>query len=693
MALIASQIPVAPRGLATSFEPTETPVSYALRLRNRFISAAGGAEKRQGMVPLVAVPTAINRLHELIDNVTSSATLFASGGGIIYRYDTTKWTPVYSSGHPIKVYRSIQENEKLIFYNGTDRPIYTTNGTDFYELRSIVEAGVATAGTDRDSLHNSQVTTWKDSDVSIGDIVRYEPTGAIGCVTVIATASIGHTEISSTAPSAAGYVINGYTLQGKAFKIIDTVENNIVPTSDPEYFDNVAIAYTSTSATEIKVSGIPDWSKKNIAVGDYVRNTTREAIAEVTAITTLTGSLRVTGVSGQVANDSLIFYKPAMPIPSYIHVHYGRAYMVDSRDKVKVRISGPNNPQDMTTDAGTLDSSTLSFGSLQPDGDTIQAIASYQRFLILSGKRHTFLYEGTDPIADTSGMDADFSVVGMFPQGVMSPDSLITVGNDAVIISRDGIQSFSLSSDSSTLGRENLSEALKSTLRDKIGSANEEDLIAFHYPKRSWVCFRIGEELYIYNYTPFFGEGPTSQEQAFSSQKKGGSWSVFDGLFAQQSHYLVRRDGDLYSCKGNYVYRCDVEGVFTDDGSKYTTEYQTAWIKGIGKGGAQNVKIGKYIQPVFNAVGVTYRISAEAPFVPESRDEIYSEALHRTGPVGTAVIGSYAIGGAGRGGVSDQKYPLLWRGKEVKFTITTYDDGGPDTIARLVVYYTMAGVR
>jgi hypothetical protein len=692
MPLTAISVPIAPRGLATAFGETETPEQYALQLRNRFISAAGGAEKRQGMTQYGSnLPITVNRLHELVNNKTLVATLFASGSGRIYRHSSGSWVLAYSSGTSSAVYRSVQNNDKLIFYNGVDRPIYTTNGSTFYELRAIVEAGLSSAGTDKDSLHCDDVTTWHDTDVAVGDIVQYEPTGAIGCVTVVATASVVHTEISSTSKSAAGFVADAYVLTGKAFKIIDTIESNIVPTSDPEYFDNYGLLATDSSATGMKIAGITDWTTTGISVGDYIRNTTRTAVAIVTAVTT-SAFVRHTGVSGQASGDSVLLYKSAMPRPSFAHVHYGRTYFVDSNDRTRVRVSGPNNPQDMTTDSGTLDGSSVSFGAIQPEGDAVQALTSYQRFLIMAGKRYTVLYEGTDPIADTTAMESDFSVVGMFPQGVMSPDGLLTIGNDAVIVSRDGIQGFSLQGDASTVGRENLSEALKNVLRVKIQNASEDQIVGFHYPKRSWVCFKIGNELYVYNYTPYFGEGRTSEEGAFSVVSKGGSWSIFDGLIAEQTHYYVGRDGNLYSCKGNKVYLCDVEGVFTDDGSKYTTTYQTAWLKG-QPGSSQNTKLGMYIQPVFNALNTTYTITAEAPFIPDSNARVTSNRLARSGPVGVAVIGSYAIGGRGEGGISDKKYPLLWRGKEVRFTITTNDDGGPDTISRLIVMYTTTGVR
>lgn len=61
--------PIAPLGLATSFTESETPANFATKFRNRFINAAGGAEKRQGMTQTGSIvpgtPT-LNGIHELV---------------------------------------------------------------------------------------------------------------------------------------------------------------------------------------------------------------------------------------------------------------------------------------------------------------------------------------------------------------------------------------------------------------------------------------------------------------------------------------------------------------------------------------------------------------------------------------------------------------------------------------------------
>lgn len=107
---------IARRGLATNFTETEIPLDYAQRFRNRFINAAGGAEKRPGYVALSgALPTKgiVTGLHEYVDK-DGTATLFASSDGIVFRYNgSSAWTQVWQATTAARI-RSVQFDEKLV---------------------------------------------------------------------------------------------------------------------------------------------------------------------------------------------------------------------------------------------------------------------------------------------------------------------------------------------------------------------------------------------------------------------------------------------------------------------------------------------------------------------------------------------------------------------------------------------------
>lgn len=692
MALLQATYPIAPRGLATNFEETALPPDYALRFRNRYINAAGGAEKRRGIVPFGGgvLPGAPNLtgLHELVNARTGITTLFASGDGRIYRYstDTSAWTTAHDCGFRGVMYQSVQMVDRLIFVNGTSRNIYTKDGVNFTELEAIVYEGRMGGGTSTSAggfLDGtvSGATGFTELGVAENDIVHNLTRNRIGSITTLVSSASGNQTIVHT--SIAGQQA------GDRYRIIDTVELNIIPTEgDP---DNVATINGFDHQT-ITVSGFDDWPGSEIRLGDYVVNSTRNAVAQVRAIVSGAIGLLDPPITGQVAGDSISLHKSAMPIAERVHIHYGRAYYIDSRNRHEIRISGPDDPSDMTTSTGTIDAATFSFGSQQPTGDVLRTMVSYQRFLVMAGNRFTLLFEGTDPIADTSADNADFNPVGLFPQGARSPNAMATIGNDVAVISDDGVQSFALRSDASTLGQENLSEALKNTLRDLISATPESEIYAFHYPRRSWVCFKIGAQIYVYNYTPYFGQTPTAPALAFTPQPTGrGSWSLFDGKFARQKAFLVRQDGTLICAgDGGRVYTFDAEDVYADDGEIYSTEYQSGWLTLDEPRRSLQIKQGNYIQPTFHVGGmISYTIRAEAPFNVESSDQITINATGRS-LIGSAVIGSWKIGGSG---IFDNKFPLRWRGKEMRLTISTNDSSGPDVISRFTLYINRFGVR
>ena len=687
MALEYTVYPIAPRGLATSFSESELPDDYALKFRNRFINAAGGAEKRQGIVQYgntISGAPSITGLHELM-KADGNTEEFCSAAGIIYRLVSGTWTSVYTTGNTAGIYTSVQMGKKLIFFNGLDRNIYTEDGVTFKELIGVIERGRASSGTNERGLHDANITNWVgDTDVAINDLVYNQTRGGYGIITLLSSASATHTAISNVAQGIGRITGAATASSGDTYEIIDLVELNVIPTGLED--DNFSIAST-TSNTLVKVAAVTSWVDTDVYVGDYIRNTTKSWVSKVVSISTT--QLVITTASTN-SGDSLLFFKPAMPIAIKGHTHFGRLYMIDARNTRDVAISGPDNPEDMTTDAGTLDSNTVHFGNLQPQADKLQGFVSFQRFISFLGLRNVYLFEGTDPIADDSTSEIDFNVVGLFPQGMVSPNAAVSIGNDLVYISVDGVQSVSLQGDASILGRANLSEPLRKTLRDKIANTGENEIFAFHYPRRSWFCAKIGSELYVYNYTPYFGKGTYTNTQ-FSPGQTQGSWSLFDGLFAQQNVYMVTADGTLLCAgPGGKVYIFD-QGTYDDNGTTYTTEYQTGWLSMEPARRTPRVKAGKYIQPVLDTGDeIEYTITAEAPFDLDSYEAITANVSPLSGAIGAWTIGSGTIGGTS---IVDSKLALRWRGKECRFTFSTEDVLGPDVLSRFIVFFTRHGAR
>ena len=692
MSKVALNYPIARLGLATSFVESETPVFYALGFKNRFINAAGGAEKRRGIRQLgddVPATPNMTGLHELTDN-QGNDTLLGSSNGTIYKYSgVSAWTEAFTGWSTSKKIRSVQSGDKLIFFNGFDRNIFTVDASAFERLYPVIEAGVMTGDASAAGVFDSNVSAWAtDTKVVINDLVHNKTLDAFGIINAVTSAQVQHTIIGSAADGLG--VASRNQDAGDSYQILDLVELNVIDVNG--VLDNTTSDTSGSSSTTIKVDGI-NFDNTDIRTGDFIRNTTQVAVSKVSAIDA--SALTVTPVSGQTGGDSLIFMKEAMPITEDAHVHFGRLYMIDSRERNKIRITGPNNPEDLTSDAGTLDAQTFNFGELQPQGDIAIAMDSFQRFFCVGGKQNLFLYSGIDPIIDVSGGSKTFDIIGLFPQGVAAQDAMLSIGNDLVFLTPDGVQTASLGGDASQINRENLSEAIRITLRKLVGTTADDQIQAVHYPRRSWFMLKIGSSIFVFNYTRSLGmDQPLLDETAGQLSTKAGSWSLFDGKFAQQNAYFVRRNGDLVCCgAAGKVYRFDVDGVYADDGTIFGTEYQSAWDDMTGltrKYHDVKTKQITAIKPVFETgTNIEYTIKVEAGFDRRSSETITIGASGGPATIGTVTI-PFTIGGAA---AQNDSYPIRARGEHYRVTFTTNDALGPDILSRYTLYINPFGRR
>ena len=690
MARLEASYDVAKFGLATSFQESEQPPQFALKFRNRFFNSAGGAEKRQGMTQLgdtIPGTPAITGLHEYVDT-SGNATLLASGEGKIFRFTgVSAWEQVQSGLNSNARIRSVQFDEKMIFLNGNDRNTYISNGSaaSFNRLRAVIIRG-ETAGTASTTLvDDSNVTNWlTETNVVNNDIVHNITKGAYSMVTSVVSGRVVMDAMASTATGLNKSPTNPD--DGDRYAIYDLVELNVIPTDDIN--DNTATGGTGTDPTTIAVSGV-NFANSKIRPGDFVYNTTRSAVAMVSSVAT---ALTVTSVKSQTNGDALTFHTEAMPVATNAHVHFGRLYLVDANDETKIRVSGPKDAEDFTSDTGSIDTITFGFGEQQPDGGTVKDMASFQRFFAAGGRRNLLLFSGVDPIADTTAKAVSFDIIGTFPQGIVAPDSMVSIGNDLAFVTPDGVQTASLVGDSSTLGRANISEAIKTTLREKLQNSAESDILAIHYPRRSWFMVKVQSEIFVFNYSPFFGTDQLRPSQ-FGGETIGpnrGSWSLFDGKFARQNAYLVRQNGDMVCAgPGGKVYTFD-DGTYTDDGEIYTTEYQTSWLTLSEPKKNTKQKQLNYIRPVLNVgAAINYTIRAEGGFEAESTETITVAASGGAAVIGISTIPA-VIGGSS---IQNRKYPLRVRGEQIRISFTTDDSNGPDTIARFTLYANQFGVR
>lgn len=681
--MITVEYKIPPNGLGTDFSEFERPISFAETYTNRFRNITGGAERRPGAErfssPVPGSPN-LTRLHEWVSNEGEEVLLASDDFGNIWRYNASAaaWDASLTSKAAVRQI-SGQAEDKLIFVNGQDRNFYTDDGGLTYkELKAIVTRGKTSSGSNATTLTDADISNWVGATLAANNDIVYNVTlNAYGIVSTIVSAQLTHTAIGSAATGAGNASRNQQS--GDNYELMDYVDLNVIAQPDGSS-DNVGTMSTGTTTTVVAVSGI-DFSATEIRRGDFVYNTTRGAIALVGTVSANVNLQQ--SIAGQISGDAVALFKSAMPISSWVHVHYGRAYFLDARNQRRVVITAPDDPEDVTTFQKTLDATSYGFGTQQPTGDVIITMGTFQGYFVAAGKKNLFIYKGATPIQDNSQTDIDFVPTAFYPNGVVSRFGLNTNGSDLLHITAEGMQAINIGNISNTTVQNNVSVPIRQEMLNLISQTPSDDVQLTFYPRRSWHIVKIGDACYVLNTNPSYNDA--------GQQLPSASWHLFNGLWAQQNHYFVRRNGDLVACgPQGFIYSLD-SGAATDDGAVITTDIVTAWLTLEEPQKTQRVKQGQYIKPIFeSSTGVGYTINAVAGWDNYSSDSIVVSALGG-GQIGSAIVGVTPIG-SGNFAQAD-KYPLRWRGEQVRIEFATNSSASPDIVTGFVLYGDIGGIR
>lgn len=664
------------KGMGTDFAKSQEDREFSPYILNRFINLTGAAERRLGftaLTPAVSGAPNLTRLHEYVAK-NGDITLMASDqNGNIYRYNGTTWSTARSGLAVGQRILSVQDDDKMIFFNGSDRNIYTDDGgLTFKDVTSRIVSGKTGGTTSTTTVQDSDVSDFGALFVANNDIVYNVTRNAYGVITNVSTATLTHTTIG-TAGTGIGLAAANQTTND-TYVVLDTLANNCIDIGGG-IFDNVALAGSGTNTTTIAVAGI-NFANTDIRAGDFIYNTTRAALTRVLTVGT---NLTVVSVTSQTSGDSLVFLKDSIPITRAAHINWGRVYYMDAVNQNTVRVSGVDDPFDMTTFSNTLNASRFDFGGLQPLGDRLLAMTTFQRFFAAAGSRYVYVFSGTDPIRDTASSTTSFTPIATYPQGIVSRFGFGSTGNDLLYIGTDGLTSVVISSENSSLIATNLNEFIKSGVRRAIAANTDKDSIQFiYYPRRNWIMMKIDSVIYIFNLG-----------SVVSGAQKQGTWSLFSGAYCEMNHYFVRQNGDLIACGANGgVWLMD--NGFTDNGVAITTQFEWPYLRLNDPSVDVRVKSGRYIKPyIESGAGIDYTFSAIAGLDNLSNDTITIPS-QGAGSIGSFVVGSTKIGSSG---VQDDKYPLRWRGEQVKIRVTTSSVNGPDILAGFALYGNVAGLE
>lgn len=670
-------------GLGTDFSEFNRPINFASTYTNRFRNIIGGAQRRPGMSVLASarVPGNPNltRIHEYVSN-TGNETIFSSDdNGNIYKLGTSAWSTVLTGKSAYRLI-SAEADSKLIFCNGVDRNFYTDDaGVTFKELKAIITTGTLAGGSGPTTVIDGDVSNWIGNTlVANNDIIYNITRNGYGIVSTVASAALTTTAIGTTATGAGLTTVDQQS--GDIYQLIDYVDMNIIP-NGAGGLDNVGTATTGTTTTVVAVSGV-NFANTEIRLGDFIYNATRSAISQVASVSANVNLQQ--SISGQISGDALTFFKSAMPIASWVHVHYGRVYYLDARNGQRIVISAPDDPQDVTTYLKTLDSSSFDFSSQQPSGDIILSMNTFLSYFVASGKKNLYIYQGNTPIADSASTVVSFTPIAFYPNGLASRFGLASNGGDLLHVTVDGLQAISIGYNAFSLNQNVVSIPIFNTLKDAISAVSNTDNIQLtYYPRRRWMINKVADQCFILNTNPSYGPDGTATAQP--------SWHLFTGLWAQQNHYFVRRNGDLLACgNSGLVYQMDASAA-TDNGVAIATDFATAWLRLEEPQVTPRIKEGHYIRPVFeSSPDIEYTISVRAGLDNLSSDSITVSA-GGTGAIGTGIVGTTPVGGGSF--AQANKYPLRWRGEQFQVEFTTQSSAINDVITSYTIYGSINGRR
>lgn len=602
---------------------------------------------------------------------------------------------------------TVQFNRSSIFSMDNITTHYYDERLDkFYPLNSLINAGTVATSSSAAELRDANINNWAtETLVAPNDLVYNATRNSWAIVTSVGASALEHTPMTTAAAGGAGLGLTTANLNGGGsqesgdrYEIWDLIENNFLPVdSNTSDLDNIAVAASGTNSSIIEVSSsLIAKATTPLRPGDYIYNTSKNSVQRIARIDdrslnnglklTMTASAFSGEVSGQTFGDTLIFLKSAVPVASYNHVHYGRLYLVDAREKTRIFPSGPDDFRDFTTFNQVLNTSTLDFGARQPKGEEILSLDTYDRYLVASGRRNIYVSEGVNPIVDTSVANTDFQPVGLFSQGTISKRPTASIGGGMLYISRDGLRSFGIT-DILAVQTDNVSEVIKTEIREALesDSIDEKDIQVHHYPRRNWVMVKIGDVIYNFNYTPVFLDGQIVP---------GGTWSKFTGGLAECDNFILRSNGDISCSYYNiddgvtYFFNFDkggyLDGTLTFSTSvprKSPTIYETAWI---GPGDGRLIH-NRGLRPFLTCeTDTNYTITIEGDLEQQRVDDtIIVSAQGNSTIIQNWQVGSSLIGGSNR--TNRDKYPLRTYTDYFKVKFET-SGGTKDVISKSIFY-------
>ena len=313
--------------------------------------------------------------------------------------------------------------------------------------------------------------------------------------------------------------------------------------------NNKIYKVTGSAYTEVTYGGggvapvISDNNWQSASVGNrlYFFQSGHDALVYDPVVST-TQYKRVTETAGYVAT---------VPQANCVVSAYGRLWAGNTTtDKDTLCFSDLLNGNVWNTGtAGTLDLSTVWVGG----SDSIQAIAAFNGFLFIFGKRQILIYKGAE---DPSTMSLQDIVKGV---GCVARDSVATTGSDIIFLSDVGVMSLMRLIQEKSAPLRDISANVRDDLVGNLQNETVANIKAVYYPRDAFYLLTFPTAGYTY---------------CFDVRRplENGSNRVTIWNQITPKSYLSKSDNTLLIGKTNYVGK--YQG-YQDNGTAYRMTYKT----------------------------------------------------------------------------------------------------------------------
>lgn len=284
-----------------------------------------------------------------------------------------------------------------------------------------------------------------------------------------------------------------------------------------------------------------NWQSASVGNRLYFFQTGHDALVYDPAVSTTTYR-RVTETAGYVAT---------VPQANCVVSAYGRLWAgntVSDKDTLCFSDLLDGNVWNTGT-AGTLDLSTVWVGG----SDSIQAIAAFNGFLFIFGKRQILIYQGAE---DPATMRLQDIVKGV---GCVARDSVATTGSDIIFLSEVGVMSLMRLIQEKSAPLRDISANVRDDLVSNLQNEAVANIKAVYYPRDAFYLLTFPTTGYTYCFD--------TRRPLENGANRVTIWNQIT-----PKAFLARSDNVLLIGKTNYVGR--YQG-YQDNGTAYRMTYKT----------------------------------------------------------------------------------------------------------------------